>query len=113
MTCVPYVNSEGASRSGARKGLGLKLAGAVVSWAQEHGWKRIVKIAHCDLDWFYGIQGGGGRTFWEKSGFKTAREFYHRLGLSKEHGTTVQAQMRKKGMTENEVWTWYRMVCEL
>jgi len=125
MTCAPYVNPEGASRSGARKGLGLKLAGAVVNWAQKHGWKRIVKIAHCDLDWFYGIQGGGGRAFWEKLGFKATREFYHRLDLSveydgtvaahlsEEHSAIVEAQMQEKGMTENEVWTWYRMACEL
>jgi len=113
MTCAPYSDSEGARGSGARKGLGLRLAGALVSWARENGWKRIVKVAHCDLDWFYGIQGGGGRTFWEKVGFKAEREFYHRFDLSEEHGAIVEAQMRKKGMTENEVWTWYRMVCEL
>ena len=99
---------------GARKGIGLKLARAVIRWARDNGWKRIVKVAHCELDWFYGIQGGGGKTFWEKVGFNVVGSFQKDAWeFNKEHGAIVQAQMAEKGMREEGVWTWYRMMYEL
>ncbi len=85
-----------------------------IVWAREHSWKRIVKVAHCDLDWFYGIQGGGGKAFWEKAGFEVVGSFYKEaFGFPEDFGAIVQAQMAEKGMSEEEVWTWYRMAYEL
>ena len=83
-------------------------------WPQQHKWRRIVKVAHCDLDWFYGIQGGGGKAFWEKASFKVLGTFYKRaFGLGEDFTAIVRPQMVEKGMTEEEVWTWYRMAYEL
>ena len=87
---------------------------ALVCWAKEHGWKRIVKVAHCDLDWFYGTQGGGGKAFWEKAGFKVVDSFYKRgFGFPEDFAAIVQAQMAEKEMTEEDIWTWYQMAYEL
>jgi len=114
MTCAPYKNSEGRREVGARKGIGLKLAKALIAWAEKRQWKRIVKVAHCDLDWFYGIQGGGGKTFWEKAGFRVVGSFYKRAWeFDEQDKATIETQMAEKGMTDDDVWTWYRMMCEL
>lgn len=114
MTCRPYVSSEDAKKANARKGIGLELVQRLIYWAREQGWKRIVKVAHCDLDWFYGIQGGGGKAFWEKAGFKVVGSFHKRaFDLPEQHKTIVKSQMVEKGMTEQEVWTWYRMSYDL
>ena len=91
--------------------MGQKLVRELISWAKEHQWRRIVKVAHCDLDWYYGIQGGGGKAFWEKAGFRVNGTFYKRAWeFDKDSKAIVQAQMVEKGMTEKEIWTWYRMV---
>ena len=71
-------------------------------------------MAHCDLDWLYGIQGGGGKGFWEKAGFKVGSSFYKQgWNFAGEDKALVEAQMAEKGMTEKGVWTWYRMVYKL
>lgn len=113
MTCFPYVDSDGAKKAGARRGLGLRLARELVCWAKANGWERVVKVAHCDLDWFYGIQGGGGKAFWRKAGFEVAGTLYQPLKLSEEHGAIVHSQMVRAGMTDEDVWTWSRMGYEL
>jgi len=37
ITCAPYQDSEGAKQVGVRKGVGLKLARALIPWAEAHG----------------------------------------------------------------------------
>ena len=114
MTSAPYRDGNDAKKLGARRGVGLNLAQALVSWAGDHGWRRIVKVAHCDLDWFYGIQGGGGRAFWEKAGFEEIGSFLRRAwDFAPDAWAVVKAQMAEKGMTERDIWTWYRMAYEL
>ena len=90
MTSRRFEKPDEAVKAGVRKGIGLKLARALIPWAKEHAWKRIVKVAHCDLDWFYGIQGGGGKAFWEKAGFKVVGTFHKRaFGFCDEHKAIV------------------------
>ena len=112
MTARPFEKPEEAVKAGARKGIGVKLARALIPWAKEHGWKRIVKAAHSDLDCFYGTCGGGGKAFWEKAGFKAIGTF--RAEPWGGYWTDIIERQRKdKGMTVEEVWTWYRMGHEL
>ena len=91
----------------------MKLVEGLIAWAREQGWKRIVKVAHADLDIFYGQLGGGGKAFWLKAGFKVAGSFYNRPDWKKDFMDLVQAETAEKGIAEQEVWTWYRMVYEL
>jgi GNAT superfamily N-acetyltransferase len=114
MTSRPYADAAVARETGARRGIGQKLVEALICWARQRGWARIVKVAHCDLDWSYGIQGGGGKAFWLKAGFEVAGSFRKRAWeFNAEDGATVRKQMQEQGMTEKETWTWYRMVCNL
>ena len=52
--------------------------------------------------------------FWEKAGFQVVGTFHKRAwDFDEDDKAIVHAQMAEKGMTEEEVWTWYRMACEL
>jgi hypothetical protein len=99
--------------AGARRGVGVKLVQGLIGWAREGDWKRIVTIAHADIDCFYGQLGGGGKAFWEKAGFVVADSFYVRPGWSDDYIALAETQGREKGMAPKEVWTWYRMLYEL
>ena len=57
-----------------RRGIGSLLVRALIDWAREHGWARLQVGAGQDLEIVYGLTGTGGRTFWEKLGFRTERE---------------------------------------
>ena len=81
----------------------------LVAWAREHEWRRIVKIAHGDLDCFYGILGGGGKSFWEKAGFVVADAFYQWPQPPDDFRALVLPQAKQTGVTEREAWTWYRI----
>jgi GNAT superfamily N-acetyltransferase len=121
MTARPYIGPEpdgvtgrnwpAMTEAGARRGIGLKLVLGLVDWAQAHGWRRVVKVAHADIDCFYGQLGGGGKAFWEKAGFHVARAYYDRPAhWAPEFVALAESQGREKGMTPQQVWTWYRMV---
>lgn len=101
-----------ARQAGARKGTGTKLVRGLIDWAGEHGWKRIVKLAHPDLDVFYGICGGGGKGFWERSGF-------HAFGSTPvepwqgEIAETVERQRNERQLSEEKTWAWHLMAYDL
>ena len=82
MRSAPYQTAEEAGEVGARKGTRIGLAQAFIAWARERAWKRIVEVAHCDHDWFYGNR-GGGEAFWQKAGLRVAGPFYKRLGVQR------------------------------
>ena len=101
-----------ARQAGARKGTGTKLVRGLIDWADQQGWKRIVKLAHPDLDVFYGICGGGGKAFWEKSGF-------HAIGSTPvepwkgEIAEAVERQRQECRWSEEETWAWHLMAYDL
>ena len=55
-----------------RKGLGTRMAEALIEWARPRDWRAIEASAYTDLDTLYAISGAAGRTFWEKLGFRVA-----------------------------------------
>lgn len=101
-----------ARQAGARKGTGTKLVRGLIESAGDHGWKRIVKLAHPDLDVFYGICGGGGKSFWENSGFLA-------IGSTPvepwkgEIAETVEWQRKQRRWSKEETWAWHLMAYEL
>ena len=113
MTCRPYETSEEAVKAGARRGVGLKLALGLITWAREHKWRRIVAHAFADLDCFYGVTGVPGRAFWEKAGFKVIGTRYDEWPNDDDWKATDEAQAAKKGFSKKEAWTMYRMAYEL
>ena len=53
-----------------RKGLGSRMARALIDWARSKGWCAIEAHAYADLPCIYVITGQAGRAFWEKLGFR-------------------------------------------
>jgi hypothetical protein len=102
----------GAKQAGARKGIGSMLVRGLVDWAGERSWKRIVKLAHPDLDVFYGICGGGGKAFWEKASFRAIGSQLKKPWKG-EIAEVVERQRQERGMSEKEAWTWHLMACDL
>ena len=127
MTCEPYTGTiedappavrdlqyyRSVAEVGGRKGLGLRLAKALIPWAREHGWKRIIKIAHPDLDVYYGQWGGGGKGFWEKAGFRVVGTIHKPQNWPDDLLAILHAQAAEKRMSEEDIWTYYRMMYEL
>ncbi len=102
-----------AEEAGARKGLGQKLVRGLIDWAHQNEWKRVVKLAHADVDYMYGIYGGGGKAFWEKAGFRVVGQVRQPTPTDERWRTIVEIQAQEKGMSAEEAWMWYRMVYEL
>ncbi|HUT23941.1 MAG TPA: GNAT family N-acetyltransferase, partial [Sumerlaeia bacterium] len=53
-----------------RRGVGTRMAKALIAWAKDHGWERIEATAFEDIPILYEITGDAGHTFWEKIGFR-------------------------------------------
>ena len=85
----------------------------LISWAAEHGWKRIVARAHADLDCMYGQGGAAGKAFWEKAGFKVIGSSYREWTGPDEWRTIVETEAEAKGISKQEAWTSYQMMYEL
>ena len=62
-----------------RKGLGSRMARALIEWAEANGWRHIEADAFEDLPVVYEITGSTGYTFWEKLGFHVADRHPHPL----------------------------------
>ena len=59
-----------------------------------------------------GTCGGGGKAFWEKAGFRVIGTF-HAEPWGGYWTDIIERQRKAKDMTEEEVWTRYRMAYEL
>jgi len=108
-------NCLGRQEAGARKGIGSKLAKAMVEWAKENGWKKIEVTTHPDLDIFYGITGNAGKTFWEKAGFRVTavRPMSKKLWPDENARALIHSQAKKAGIISDEAWSFYDMECVL
>ena len=125
MTCRPFSGEEKAkvfggdclskTDAGARKGIGLKLAKALVAWAREQGWKRIEVTTHPDLDIFYGITGSAGQSFWQKAGFKVenVRPMPKELWPDENARALIDSQARDAGISTEQAWSFIDMACVL
>ncbi|MDP6636755.1 MAG: GNAT family N-acetyltransferase [Phycisphaerae bacterium] len=60
-----------------RKGIGTRMAGALIQWAKVNGWERIEADSFEDIPIIYDITGSAGHTFWEKLGFSLVDRYPH------------------------------------
>jgi GNAT superfamily N-acetyltransferase len=125
MTCRPYAGETDADifgehvlnkhDAGARKGTGLKLAHALIAWAKEHGWKRLEVTTFADLDIFYGVTGGAGKSFWGKAGFRVenTRPMSRNDWPDKKAQELIDSQAKAAGIDPDQAWSFYDMACDL
>lgn len=123
MTSRPYAGAEemricggrclSKTDAGARKGIGLKLAKALVAWAREHGWRRIEVTTHPDLDIFYGITGSAGQSFWAKAGFQVVdvRPMPKELWPDEAARALIDSQAEDAGISSEQAWSFIDMAC--
>ncbi len=56
-----------------RRGLGHRMAAALVDWAGANGWRAIEATAFASVPIIYAVSGQAGRNFWEGLGFRLWR----------------------------------------
>ncbi len=56
-----------------RKGIGTRMARALIEWATINGWRAVETTAYETLPIIYAASGQAGRSFWEKLGFRLLR----------------------------------------
>jgi len=82
-----------------RKGIGTRLARALIQWAKANGWQAIEATSFEDLPVIYAITGSAGHTFWEKLGFCLVHRHPHPyLQEQNEFVSTLEEQARAAGM---------------
>ena len=75
--CMMVASDGPGGGSLRRRGIGRRMAGALVDWAGANGWRAIEATAYASLPIVYTISGQAGRSFWEGLGFRlvgTGRE---------------------------------------
>jgi GNAT superfamily N-acetyltransferase len=96
MTVRPRQNED----SYQRRGLGTRMAKALIEWAKAHGWRHIEADSFEDLPIIYEITGSAGHTFWEKLGFRLAGRHPHpELQGQNEFVTKLDEQARSLGIS--------------
>jgi len=95
-----------------QKGLGTRMAKALIEWARAHGWLGIEADSFEDLPIIYDITGSAGHTFWEKLGFRlVARHRHPDLQDCSEFVVTLEEQARSLGISPE--WARDRLVMRL
>lgn len=82
-----------------RKGIGTRMAEALIEWARARGWRRIEADSFEDLPIIYEITGSAGHMFWEKLGFHLAERSPHPyLQEPSEFLVTLEQQAKALGI---------------
>lgn len=71
--CMMLAAEEPGRESCRRKGIGTRMARALVAWATMKGWDAVEATAYESLPIIYAASGQAGRSFWEGLGFRLAR----------------------------------------
>lgn len=91
--CMMLASREPGGESLRRKGIGARMARALIDWATVNGWQAVEATAYEGLPIVYEIFGQAGRTFWEKLGFRLVRK-EHEPALEEE--TDIVQKMREE-----------------
>jgi hypothetical protein len=71
--CMMVASGGPGGQSYRQKGIGIRMARALIGWAMVQGWQAIEATAYEDLPIIYAISGQAGRAFWKKLGFRLVR----------------------------------------
>ncbi len=99
-----------------RKGLGSRMARALIDWARPQGWIAIEVHAYADLPCVYAVTGQAGRTFWEKLGFHVAESIIEPAFAQSAHEGFVSVLLKEaadRGMDAKAAKTRYTMRLDL
>ena len=97
-----------------RKGLGSRLARAMVDWARVNSWDAIEAEAYVDLPLFYEVTGNAGRKWWERLGFSVASAGIEPAMLDEsDFMGTAKEQAVELGLDPESVTTRYTMRLDL
>ena len=93
-----------------RKGIGTRLANALIAWAGERGWEQIEAGAFEDLPILYAFTGGAGKGFWERLGFRVvATRIEPELGREGELLRALREQAAARGLDPESVMNLHTM----
>lgn len=97
-----------------RRGLGRRMAGALIDWAGANGWRAVEATAYASVPIVYTISGQAGRSFWEDLGFRLVRTGREPL-LEEENEfvRTMREQAAARGIDPASIADKYTMRREL
>ncbi len=110
--CMLIVSPGGEPGRFRRRGLATRMAGELIRWAREKGWKAIEATAYEEIPWLYSISGVAGRRFWERLGFVTAASDTE-PGMKGEILETVRKEAVAAGIPAARAADRYRMRLDL
>ena len=71
--CMMLKAAEPGGEAYQRRGIGTRMARALIDWAAMRGWHAIEATAYVTLPIIYATSGQAGRSFWENLGFRLIR----------------------------------------
>jgi len=97
-----------------RRGIGRRMAEALIDWAGANGWRAIEATAYTSVPIVYTISGQAGRSFWEDLGFRLVRtERQPLLEQENEFVQTMREQAAARGIDPSTIANKYVMRREL
>jgi hypothetical protein len=110
--CLMIVSPKDEPARYRRKGLATRMAGELILWAKEQGWRGIEANAYEEIPLLYDIAGVAGKRFWEKLGFSVVVTDTE-PGMSGELLEAVRKAAVAVGIPAGNAATRYRMRLEL
>jgi GNAT superfamily N-acetyltransferase len=112
--CMMLAAEEPGRESCRRKGIGTRMARALVAWATMKGWHAVEATAYEALPVIYAASGQAGRSFWEGLGFRLARaERVSALEAESEFVRTMREEASAQGVDPTGLANKYIMRLDL
>lgn len=97
-----------------RKGIGTRMVRELIRWAQKNGWRCIEATAYEDVDIIYANTGQGGKSFWEKLGFRLVNtEIEPAFEEENQFVKTMKEQAAAQGLNPEHIKNKYTMRLDL
>lgn len=108
--CMMVAPDSSGGGSLRHRGIGRRMAAALVEWAGANGWRAVEATAYASVPIVYTISGQAGRSFWESLGFRLARTGREPL-LEEENDfvRTMREQAAARGIDPASIADMYTM----